>query len=44
MWEWGKLKVSDAFQKAHLMPPSGFRWYTVLPLIYPLPLGMASIL
>lgn len=32
MWEWGKLKASDAFQKAHLMPPSGFRWCTFLPL------------
>lgn len=31
MWEWGKLKVSDAFQKAHRMPPSGFRWYTSYP-------------
>lgn len=28
MWEWGKLKVNDAFQKAHLILPSGFRWYT----------------
>lgn len=28
LWVWGKLKISDAFQKAQCMPPSCFRSYT----------------
>lgn len=32
--ELGKLKISDAFQKAHPMPPSVFHTVHLLPLIY----------
>lgn len=30
----GKLKISDAFQKAHRVPPSVFHMVHLLPLIY----------
>lgn len=33
-WGVGKLKISDAFQKAHRMPPPVFHMVHLLPLIY----------
>lgn len=34
LWEWGKLKIGDAFQKAHSMLPSVFHMVHLLLLIY----------